>query len=238
MTNEEITLQALEFAKKNKLRIARELTDPNKYKPTDHPVSVFMAGSPGAGKTEFSKNFIQILRKMGISDVVRIDGDEIRQLLPGYTGNNSHLFQGAISLVVEKLHDLVLHQKQNFILDGTLANYLKARENTQRSLSKNRKVFVFYVYQKPEIAWRFTQAREEAEGRNIPKSVFINQFLGAKETVVNISREFGDKVVLWVVIKNLEDNTVKDILKYDSAKRKIDDYLGDSYTRDDLEMMV
>lgn len=238
MTNEEITIQALNFAKKNKLRIAKELTDVEYYKPALNPVSVFMAGSPGAGKTEFSKHLIELLGNMGIFDVVRIDGDEIRQLLPGYTGNNSHLFQGAISLVVEKLHDLVLHQHQNFILDGTFANYLKAKENIERSLNKNRRVFVFYVYQEPKIAWKFTQAREKAEGRNIPKIVFINQFLGAKETVANISEEFGNRLIVRVVIKNLNDNTVKNVLKFNSTNGKIDDYLGDSYTRSELERII
>ncbi|MEK7178926.1 MAG: zeta toxin family protein [Patescibacteria group bacterium] len=105
MTDEEICIQAIEFAKKNKVRIAEELTDPAKYEPEITPVSVFMAGSPGAGKTEFSKSLIEILEADQERRVVRIDSDEIRRLIPGYTGNNSHLFQGAISLVVEKMHD-------------------------------------------------------------------------------------------------------------------------------------
>ncbi len=63
MTNEEIRAQAIEFAKHNKVRIARELTDPAKYAPEVVPISVFMAGSPGAGKTEFSKNLIQYIKE-------------------------------------------------------------------------------------------------------------------------------------------------------------------------------
>lgn len=42
---------ALVFSRENRKRIAKELTDPNKYHPDDVPVSVFMVGSPGAGKT-------------------------------------------------------------------------------------------------------------------------------------------------------------------------------------------
>lgn len=106
-----IQSQALNFARRNRKRIARELTDPNKYKPEDIPVSVFMAGSPGAGKTEFSKNLIALLEENKDHQVIRIDGDEIRPLLPGYTGSNSYLFQGAVSLIVEKIHDFALGQK-------------------------------------------------------------------------------------------------------------------------------
>lgn len=117
MSDEEICAQAIEFAKQNKSRIAKELTDPAKYAPEIVPISAFMAGSPGAGKTEFSKSLIKILEEDSERRVVRIDGDEVRPLIPGYIGNNSHLFQGAISLIVEKMHDLVLHRKQSFVLD-------------------------------------------------------------------------------------------------------------------------
>ena len=123
MTDEEIRAQAVEFAKRNKIRIAKELTDPAKYAPNALPVSVFMAGSPGAGKKEFSKTLVGTLEKDHKRRTVRIDGDDLRTFFPGYTGSNAHLFQGAVSLVVEKMHDLVLHNKQNFVLDGTFANF-------------------------------------------------------------------------------------------------------------------
>ncbi|MCX6716133.1 MAG: zeta toxin family protein [Candidatus Taylorbacteria bacterium] len=138
MNDEEIRAQALAFAKKNKVRLARELTDPAKYRPDKFPISVFMAGSPGAGKTEYSRNLIDLLERDDEFRVVRIDGDEIRPLIPGYTGSNSFLFQGAISLVVEKMHDLLLHNNQSFILDGTFTKYEKAISNVQRSIEHNR----------------------------------------------------------------------------------------------------
>ncbi|MBU3965346.1 zeta toxin family protein [Patescibacteria group bacterium] len=174
---------AIEFAKKNKNRIAKELTGIAKYAPDSVPISVFMAGSPGAGKTEFSKNLIKLLEDDNERRVIRIDGDEIRRFIPGYTGNNSQLFQGAISLIIEKTHDHVLHQKQSFVFDGTFSNYCKALQNINRSLAKGRPVFIFYIYQKPEVAWMFTKAREIVEGRNIPKGAFIKEFLGAKDTI-------------------------------------------------------
>lgn len=102
MTDEDIRLAALEFAKRNRSRIARELTNPEKYAPDVEPISVFMAGSPGSGKTEFSKILIERLEQNKEHRVIRIDGDEIRSQIPGYTGNNSKLFQGAISLIVDR----------------------------------------------------------------------------------------------------------------------------------------
>ncbi len=238
MTDEEIRLAAVEFAKQNKIRIAKELTDPLKYEADVVPISAFMAGSPGAGKTEFSKSLIKILEGDNERRVVRIDGDEVRPLIPGYAGNNSRLFHGAVSLVVEKVHDLVLHQRQSFVFDSTFAKYEKATDNIKRSLEKSRPVFIFYIYQRPEIAWKFTQAREAAEGRNIPKLAFIEQFLGAREVVSRVSDYFGDKVVIFFVKKDFEKNTVENIVKIESGKTLIDDYIQERYTRDNLEQCL
>lgn len=77
MTDEEISKEALKFAKQNKKRIAKELTNPAVYLPDEMPISVFMAGSPGAGKTEYSKLLIQTFEKDVSHPVARIDADEI-----------------------------------------------------------------------------------------------------------------------------------------------------------------
>jgi len=239
MKDEEIKAAAVEFAKKNKMRVAREFADPLIYAPDVNPVSLFMAGSPGAGKTEYSKSLIKLLAEDEKERrvVVRIDGDEIRPLIPGYNGNNSHLFQGAVSLIVEKIHDLVLHNKQNFILDGTFSKYEKAQDNIVRSLEKGRKVFIFYIYQKPDVAWKLTQARELIEGRNIPKSAFIEEFLGSRETIKKIYREFTNKVTIFLVEKDFEKST-ENINRIDSNKGDIDSQLGKYYTKEEIEKLI
>lgn len=238
MTNQEIQQEALEYAKKNKIRIARELTDKAWYIPDVMPISVFMAGSPGAGKTEFSKNLIGILEKTNEHHVIRIDADEIRPRIPKYDGNNSYLFQGAISLIVEKMHDLALHNRQTFVFDSTLAQYDKAIENINRSLKKKRHVSIFYVYQIPEVAWKFTKAREITEGRNIPKTAFIERFLGAEDTIRRIRKEYGKEVDLFLVKKDFEKNTTEYIEVIEPNGKLIDDYITYRYTKGELEKLL
>lgn len=238
MSDENIQSAAVSFAKDNRKKIAKQLTDLNKYRPDELPVSVFMAGSPGAGKTEFSKNIISILEEGTKHEVVRIDGDDIRALLPGYIGSNSHLFQGAVSLIVEKVHDLVLSQKQSFVLDGTFSRYEKAADNIKRSLNKGRRVFIFYVYQNPETAWRFTKQREKVEGRNIPKESFIEQFFGAKETINRVLSEYDERVVIFLVKKDFEKNTVDEVVKMEHGGPLIDEYLRERYTKDNLQSIL
>lgn len=238
MSDEDIRQAAEAFARANKRRLAAQLTDKAKYAADSNPVSVFMAGSPGAGKTEYSKNLIELLERDKKRKVIRIDGDEFRPLIPGYTGNNSSLFQAAISILVDRMHDMALEQKQTFLLDGTFSKYDKAVENIRRSLSKDRPVLIFYVYQRPEVAWKFTRAREVGEGRNIPKANFIEQFLGARQTVDRIRKEFGKEVAIFLVQKDFETHQVEAVNVIEAGGPQIDHYLRERYTGDDLEKLL
>ena len=233
MSEKEVQEAAIAFAKRSKERLAKQLTDPKKYIPDATPVSVFMAGSPGAGKTEFSKGLVGVFESGKECRVVRIDPDDVRSLMPGYTGDNSFLFQGAVSLIVEKMHDLVLHNNQTFIMDGTFSKYEKAIVNIKRSLEKKRQVSIFYVYQEPKVAWGFTVAREKAEGRNIPKAAFIEQFFGARETVQRVRNEFGSEVVVYLVQKDFEKGTSNTIAIPPGAS--VDEHFEKRYTKEALE---
>lgn len=202
MTEEEQKIfdDARAFAKRNGKEIARRLTDRSIFPGEDAPVSVFMAGSPGAGKTEASK---ELLRKLG-DGVLRIDPDDLREHFPEYRGSNSWLFQGGVSLLVEKIQDLALAQRQSFLLDGTLASYSVAEKNIERSLKKGRLVQVLYVYQEPQFAWEFVQARENREGRNIRPEHFVKQYFEARQVVETLKKKFGQELKVDLLIKNID----------------------------------
>ncbi len=179
---DQLKAEATKFAKENRRRIAREITDTSIYLPEKNPVSVFMAGSPGAGKTEASKELLAETMRGSERRVLRIDADELRDRFPGYDGKNAALFQGAAAILVEKIHDKALEQGQSFLLDGTLSNYEKAEANVRRSLGRGRTVQILYVYQDPKLAWEFVKARESTEGRYVPPEEFVDQYFGARET--------------------------------------------------------
>lgn len=218
--NNQIAEDAKIFIKKEKIALLERFSSINKFPPASNPFSIFMAGSPGAGKTEFSKELLRSLAKhKNSTNIVRIDADEIREFIPQYNGKNSDVIHGAASLGVEKIYDHVLKFKQNVIVDGTFANYKVARENVRRSLGKNRKVAIFYIYQSPLIAWDFTKKRERLEGRYIPKEAFIDAFFKAKENVNAIKKEFGKNVEINLVIKDISNSVEKtklNIMEIDS----------------------
>ena len=214
--------------------LVKQFADPDIYKANSNPLTVCMAGSPGAGKTEFSKQFVQKFEGLFSVKIVRIDADEFRIFFPQYTGQNSHVVQGACALGVEKLYDSVLKNQQNVIIDGTFANYEKSMSNIERSLRKEREVAIFYIFQDPVIAWDFTKKREQLEGRNIPKDAFIQSFLISRENVNKAKAHFGKSIKLYLVVKNY----INDTIDYKVDIESVDQFLRRVYSKDELNKMV
>jgi hypothetical protein len=161
MNDEEIRKTAQKFIQHNRALLVDTFASESVHKPDDFPVTVFMAGSPGAGKTEVSIELV----KQFTSLAVRIDADEIRKLCEGYTGMNAHLFQSAASIGVEILYHYCLDQKLNMVVDGTFAHQ-KTTSNIEKSLALGRKVIIYFVYQDPQVAWDFTKKEKVLNSEN------------------------------------------------------------------------
>lgn len=226
-----IKQEADAYANSNKKSIANKFTDVDKYPSEDNPVSVFMAGSPGAGKTEASKNFIS---NFPLDNILRIDPDDLRSCFKKYTGNNSYLFHGAVSTVAAKIHDMALKNKQSFVFDGTFSNIDISRQNIQRSLKRDRYVQILYVYQDPVLAWDFVQKREQIDNRKIMKKTFIDQYFLARETVNCLKRKFGKQIRVDLLVKNTDGSD----LYYKGNIDVIDNHVTEKYDRDTLNELL
>jgi UDP-N-acetylglucosamine kinase len=131
--------ESIEYVKKHHKELIEMFV--GRVRKTTKPISIFMAGSPGAGKTEFSTRLVDEI--MGAKDkIVRIDPDEVRMWLPQYTQGKAQLFQGAVSVGVSKIHDYVKSNSYSFLLDDTFSNVERAKENVRLSLDKGRPVFI------------------------------------------------------------------------------------------------
>lgn len=202
-------------------------------------VSFFMAGSPGAGKTEFSHRYMpdgidrsdrklaRTLAKSGV-DIksvdtlfIRIDVDEIREFLSQYQKTdvakgikgNAHVIQKAANRGLDIIREYCFKNDISFLHDGTFANYETMQRMVRKSLGSGREIQIFYIYLDPLIAWEFTRAREFLEGRNIVKEKFIEQFFASRENVEKIKKEFGNKVKVHCVLKGgskgIESNNIR-----------------------------
>lgn len=235
MNEDQIKQKATEYARSIKKSFVKEFTE--HYQKDEVPVSVFMAGSPGAGKTESSKRLLEDIQKdTEEQKIMRIDPDEFRMQFVscGYTGSNSHLFHSAVSILADAVHDVALESKQSFIFDGTFSNIEKARENITRSLRRKRFIQIFYVYQEPIQAWKFVQEREKLEGRKIRKDDFIQKYFAAREAVDTIKREFGKDIQVDILIKNT-DGTDK---IYKENVDLVDNYISEKYSKGTLEELI
>lgn len=224
---------AIAYIKDKQKELIATYASVDNFPSVEKPWAMFMAGSPGAGKTEISESLILLNREIDPSaKIVRIDADEIRNfLVPFYKGTNSDEVQGAASLGVQKIFDSVLKHHQSFILDGTFAHFKVSRQNVERCVSRGMKVGVFFVYQDPVVAWKFTKIREKREGRTIPKNAFIDAYFSAKDNVNKVKSEFGNTVTVDLVIKNYENRVEKVHFNVD----KIDSFIKNEYNPESLE---
>ena len=213
------------YVRDNHKKIVREQTE--QFTKEKHPVSVFMAGSPGAGKTETS---IELLKNT--DNILRIDADELRNFFQecGYNGTNSHLFQKSATRLVHKLHDAALAKGISFLLDGTFSREDLARQNISRSLRRDRSVFVLFVYQSPWKAWHFVQKRERVEGRRIRPEDFAEKFCASREVANKMKEMFRDKIILRLICKNI-DGTKR---FYKKSIECIDDHILEKYSEEQI----
>ncbi|MBI5742503.1 MAG: zeta toxin family protein [Candidatus Niyogibacteria bacterium] len=220
---------AFRWIKLNHNLIINQFAGGAEYVTDDQPTTLFMAGSPGAGKTEISKRFIDRFKQKPI----RIDADEIRTVCINYAGANAHIFQKAATKGVNILYDYALHHNINVILDGTFA-YAESLKNIERSLNRGRKIEILFVYQNPLQAWEFTKKREAIEHRQVSKEVFIDAFFKSRENVNKAKEYFGNNIELNIIIKDFE----KDLEKLEINVQNIDYYIKAEYTRENLDKLI
>ena len=104
---------SLIYAKQHKKRLITSVID-GKQVETDK-TAIFMAGSPGSGKTETAQTLTMLN-----SNLCVIDADQFRKEFPGYLGNNSYRFQRGSALLVDATLDLVLKKGIVLFLMGHL----------------------------------------------------------------------------------------------------------------------
>ena len=141
-----------------------------------------MAGLPGAGKTEFSKNLIKLVDG---AKAVRIDMDEIATQIKGYHPEIADEFRGQASKLMNGLYDKVLKEKLEFIMDGTFGSKSSIK-NVERAINHGYTVKVIYIIQDPKLAWKFTLAREKVEHRSISIDVSHTNRTSFKNLYKNI----------------------------------------------------
>lgn len=117
-------------------------------------------------------------------------------------------------------------------MDATFA-VLSAEKNIIRTLKNGYRVTLFYVYQDPQVAWRYTKERGLVEGRVVPKDIFINAFFQARENIEKV-KERHPEVTLHIIIKDYQNNISE--VHFDAENIQL--VLPQKYTKQQLEDLL
>lgn len=210
----------LKWAQENKKRIAREFVHKLQRVAHEQPVGIFTAGLPGAGKTEFTQELLKDL----LDPPLRIDMDEIAQLIEGYSPSKANLFRSGASVILARIYDEITKAKLDFVFDGTFAHD-NALKNLERALAHGYTTKIYYIHQEPEIARQFTKDRELVEKRGIERDGFIDAYIHLHHNMQELQDKFKN-VTISVVIKD-ESNRVGRIVEdvqsiYDHIPQALD----------------
>lgn len=219
------------WARKNKNKFANAMIVQSGARTHASPAAFFMAGLPGAGKTEFTENLIESLGPK----VVRIDMDQIASQIDGYHPEQAHAFREAATDIMNAVFDRVKHQKVDFIMDGTFRSD-KAIRNVRQVLEKGYTVKVFYLHQEPGKAWEFTRAREKIEKRAIDPDGFMTSYYEIRRNITQLVNLKLSNLTLDVVIKNKSNKVGEWFANVDIDQ--IDDLIGVSYNKEELKRMI
>lgn len=219
------------WVRKNKKSFVNSLITGSGAKEHDTPAAFFMAGLPGAGKTEFTINLIEELSLK----VVRLDMDEIASHIDTYNPLHADMFREAATDLLNATYDRVVHRKVDFIMDGTFRSD-NSLGNVNRALKRGYTVKVLYIYQEPDIAWSFTRAREKVENRAINRDGFLKSYFDIHENIKKLETSANQKLSLDIVIKNI-NNKVGEWHR-NIAIEDSDRLVNVRYTKDELDKVL
>lgn len=211
----------------SKREFIKKLVETCGVTPDEEPAGFFMAGLPGSGKTEISKNLI---KDSGVK-LLRIDMDEIAESLPDYTPERADEFRRPATALLSECFSYALHHNISFIMDGTFGSS-QASKNIERCLRRGFRVKIIYALQDPRIAWQFTVAREKIEHRAIKFDGFVESYYKTIHNIMTVCDTYSDAISIDIAIKTTNNKIGKWIRG--ARRQDIDNLLGIEYNKDKL----
>jgi predicted ABC-type ATPase len=228
-------MSAINWAKDNWKEVLDSLI--KEYKPvsSNNPAASFMAGAPGAGKTEYSTRLVSAFS----SKPLIIDVDKIKTFIPEYDGTNTDDVKDGAMKILEKILDYSIKNGLPLLLDGTFSGGQSILNLKRVHRSKYDYVAqVYFVYQEPLRAWEFTKARTIDEGRSIPKEYFIRAYTKSIENIkeIELDPEVGSKTTTILIIKDYLEKS-KEYTVADSISN-LDKYVNKIYNENELRILI
>lgn len=205
----------------------------NTNKPEKANYAIFMAGIPGAGKTEFADNTIRLT-----PGLISIEHDQLVEYIDGYKPEDYYVYRTAGSALVTRLFDECLRNGYPFVFDGTLS-HPRGVDNINKTLKHSYDVLVIYIVQEAREAWKLTQARELVKKRAIEKTGFIETCNKINANLLKIFETYKDnsQFSFWIINKHgadMQDATFAMHDKRQGMAADIEKSLRSSYNIDQI----
>lgn len=196
----------------------------DKFKIDKSISTIFLAWAPGAGKTEFLETVL-------ISEsFIVIDIDKYRNYFEWYNWKNADSYQDSTSRVATKIFDYCIKKDLKLIFDGTLTSEIGLK-NIQKSLDKNRKIWIILIYQDPVISYSYTIVRQEKNERKVSIEAFLRIYYNSIKYCFEVIWKYKNiNLIIWSKDKN---RNRKQMNFHD--KDKFDKYFMVEYNPDTLK---
>jgi len=161
------------------------------------PIAILMGGSPASGKSTFLKKYAPYLLR---DEILKVDADEIRAMLPEYRGYNAtQTHQETKDIVTTLLSDrsIGIPCKFDIIYDGTMNNTKSYLPLIDLLKSLGYKVFIVYIANVPyDVVVRRSLERYKKSGRFVPLEVIDDFFSKGTEALDRLKAEVDGYMVV------------------------------------------
>ena len=156
----------------------------------DKPIAIFMGGSPASGKSSFLRKYSPFLLK---EEILKIDADEIRAMLPEYEGWNAtqtHLETKDIVNTLLSNKNIGIPCDFDIIYDGTM-NSVKSYIPLMDILRKRGyKIFIVFMDNVPkDVIIKRALDRYKSSGRFVPLEVIEDFFTKGKSAFNELKKD-------------------------------------------------
>jgi len=156
----------------------------------DKPIAIFMGGSPASGKSSFLRKYSPFLLK---EEILKIDADEIRAMLPEYEGWNAsqtHLETKDIVNTLLSNKNIGIPCDFDIIYDGTM-NSVKSYIPLMDILHKRGyKIFIVFMDNVPkDVIIKRALDRYKSSGRFVPLEVIEDFFSKGKSAFNELKKD-------------------------------------------------
>ena len=164
---------------------------------SDEPIAILMGGSPASGKSTFLRKYAPYLLK---EELLRIDADEVRAMLPEYKGWNASATHNETQDIVKTLlsdRTIGVPCKYDLIFDGTMTSPKKYLDLIRLLKKLGYKVFVVFIDKVPkDVIMKRAMDRYKKSGRFVPPFVIEEFFESGKDSLAKVKAKVDGYMIV------------------------------------------